>query len=46
MPRAHPEAKMLVAFIRRVGEALRRFQDPQTGLWRNVIDRKGTPGGA
>ena len=38
MPPTHGEFKPLVSFIRRVGEALRKYQDPETGLWRNVVD--------
>jgi rhamnogalacturonyl hydrolase YesR len=38
MTPAHAEFARLVAFLRRAGEALRKYQDPETGLWRNVVD--------
>lgn len=33
-----PPAGMIVDMLRRVGAGLLRHQDPDTGLWRNVID--------
>ena len=38
LPPGHKDAKLLVDFIRRAGEGLRKYQDASTGLWRNVID--------
>ena len=38
MTPAHPQFRKIVAFIRRVGEGLRKYQDDRTGLWRNVVD--------
>ena len=40
MPKEHPAFQRIVARIRRTGEGLRRNQDPETGLWRNVIDSR------
>lgn len=33
-----PEFKTVLSLVEQVGEGLRGFQDPRTGLWRNVID--------
>src|SRR5262249_4275875 len=38
MPPAHREFQKIVAFVRRVAEGLKKYQDDQTGLWRNVVD--------
>jgi len=38
MTPAHPEFAKIIGFIRHVGEGLRKYQDGQTGLWRNVVD--------
>jgi len=38
MPAGHPERQRVVAFLRSVGEALKKHQDRETGLFRNVID--------
>lgn len=43
-PRDHPKRGELVAILRRLAEALVRYQDPLTGLWYQVVDQGGKPG--
>ncbi len=38
MPADHPARAELLAFLQRAAAGLCRVQDPQTGLWRNVLD--------
>ncbi len=38
MQRTDPAFDQILSLIERVGAALKRYQDAETGLWRNVID--------
>jgi hypothetical protein len=38
MPKDHPDYKTLVKYLEETAEGLRKHQDPETGLWRNLID--------
>lgn len=38
MDRKHPAFDRIVAVLNTVGRALQKHQDPETGLWRNLID--------
>jgi len=39
-----PGRKELLAQLERTARAVTRYQDPETGLWYQVIDRAGAPG--
>jgi unsaturated rhamnogalacturonyl hydrolase len=43
-PRNHPQRPALVAAFRRTMAAILRYQDPNTGLWWQVLDQSKTPG--
>jgi rhamnogalacturonyl hydrolase YesR len=38
MPKDHPGYPIVVQYLEELADALRRYQDPQTGLWHNIID--------
>lgn len=38
LPATSPEARRILAFAARLGAALARFQDSESGLWRNLVD--------
>jgi unsaturated rhamnogalacturonyl hydrolase len=43
MPKGDPQAARLVAILRGLAASLRRFQDPATGLWFQVVDKGDRP---
>ena len=43
LPRAHPDRGALLEILRNLAEGLRRYQDPATGLWYQVIDVRAGP---
>ena len=44
MPKNDPARPRLVALVRQLVGAFQRFQDPNTGLWYNVVDKSEEPG--
>ncbi len=38
LPKDHPDYPVLVKYLEEEAEGLRRYQDPETGLWHNIID--------
>jgi unsaturated rhamnogalacturonyl hydrolase len=43
-PQNHPQRSALVAILRRLAEAVAKYQDDNTGLWYQVVDRPGAQG--
>src|SRR5215813_5008452 len=43
-PTDHSGRKSLVAILNRLAAAITRFQDPETGLWYQVMDKPQAPG--
>jgi unsaturated rhamnogalacturonyl hydrolase len=43
-PKDDPGRATLLAILNRTAAAVVRYQDPQTGLWNQVLDRPGAPG--
>ena len=43
-PPAHPRRPELLAILRRTADAVRRVQDPATGVWYQVLDQGGRKG--
>jgi unsaturated rhamnogalacturonyl hydrolase len=44
VPVEHPRRGELVAILRRLAEAVARFQDPKSGVWYQVMDQGGREG--
>ena len=44
MPNDHPQTPELVAMLNRLAAAISRVQDPQTGLWYQILDQGNQPG--
>jgi rhamnogalacturonyl hydrolase YesR len=42
LPEAHPDRELLRSWLDRTAEGLRRAQDPESGLWHNVMGEPGT----
>ena len=38
-PKNHPRQKELVAILKRFAEAVKKVQDPKTGLWWDILDK-------
>jgi len=43
-PPQHPKRDSLVAILNRVATAIQRYQDPKSGLWYQVLDKRGAKG--
>ncbi|HJZ79057.1 MAG TPA: glycoside hydrolase family 88 protein, partial [Pyrinomonadaceae bacterium] len=43
-PRTHPQRAELIAILKRFAAAVARYQDANTGLWYQVVDRAGAKG--
>jgi unsaturated rhamnogalacturonyl hydrolase len=43
LPRHHPDRRELIEIVRNIAHGLRRFQDPSSGLWYQVIDVMSGP---
>jgi unsaturated rhamnogalacturonyl hydrolase len=43
-PASHPGREVLLGILRRYADAIRKVQDPATGLWWDVLDKGGQPG--
>lgn len=43
-PKDHPKYQDIVAILQRLAAAVARVQDPQTGVWYQVLDKAGEPG--
>ena len=43
LPKDHPQRPQLIALVQRLAKAYARFQDPETGLWFEVVDRADVP---
>jgi unsaturated rhamnogalacturonyl hydrolase len=43
-PKTHPQRKELIAILKRLATAVAKYQDPQTGLWYQVVDKAGAKG--
>ncbi len=44
LPHRHAQRKELVALVRQLTDAYRKYQDPKTGLWYQVVDKGGMEG--
>lgn len=44
LPESHPDRLKLIGILRRSASALVHFQDPQTGLWWQVVNHPGRKG--
>jgi unsaturated rhamnogalacturonyl hydrolase len=44
LPHHHPQRKDLIALVKQLTEAYRRYQDAATGLWYQVVDKGGMQG--
>lgn len=44
LPEDHPERKDIVTILQQLASAVRNYQDPQTGLWYQVLDKGSQPG--
>ncbi len=44
MPKDDPDRGKLIDLLNRLFNALERFQDPQIGLWYNIVDKPTAPG--
>jgi unsaturated rhamnogalacturonyl hydrolase len=44
LPPQHPSRRQLIDIIRNIALGLERYQDPDTGLWSQVVDKPGAPG--
>ena len=42
LPAEHPDRKTLRSWLDQTAEGLRRAQDPESGMWRNVMGEPGT----
>jgi unsaturated rhamnogalacturonyl hydrolase len=43
-PRGHPQRRTLIELFQDAAQAVRRVQDPRTGLWWDVLDQPGREG--
>jgi unsaturated rhamnogalacturonyl hydrolase len=43
VPQDHPERAQLVALVQQLVKAYAKYQDPETGLWFEVVDRGDVP---
>jgi unsaturated rhamnogalacturonyl hydrolase len=43
-PKSNPNREKLLAILNRFAEAIKKYQDPQTGLWYQVMDKAGSEG--
>jgi unsaturated rhamnogalacturonyl hydrolase len=43
-PPQHPKRDSLLAILNRAATAMQRYQDPQSGLWYQVLDKRGAKG--
>lgn len=44
LPKNQPERKELIKIVQRLIQDLAKYQDPQTGLWYQVVDKGGVEG--
>jgi unsaturated rhamnogalacturonyl hydrolase len=44
MPKSHPDRPKLIALVRQLVRASAKYQDRDTGLWWNVVDKGGVEG--
>src|SRR5437016_9129639 len=42
LPKNHPQRNALIRIVQQLGAAYEKYQDPQTGLWYQVVDKGGT----
>ena len=42
-PANHPQRSALIAILNRLVNALEKFQDPKTGLWLDITDKRNEP---
>src|SRR6266850_4187956 len=43
-PKDHPQRNSLIAILKRLAEAIDKYQDRKTGLWYQVLDKAGAQG--
>ena len=43
-PKGHPQRAELLAILRRLADAVEKYQEPSSGLWYQVLDRGGAQG--
>ena len=43
-PKAHPKRVELIAILRRLASAVKKYQDEKAGLWYQVLDKAGAKG--
>jgi unsaturated rhamnogalacturonyl hydrolase len=44
LPKDHPHRNSLIAILKRLAEAIDKYQDRKTGLWYQVLDKAGAEG--
>ena len=44
LPKSHPDYPVLMSALQKLCAGLKEAQDPQTGLWCQVVDKPGQPG--
>jgi unsaturated rhamnogalacturonyl hydrolase len=44
LPKNHPERKELIKILNRLAVDLKKYQDPTTGLWYQIVDQPNTDG--
>lgn len=42
MPKDHPGYPVVVQYMEELAQALQKYQDPETGMWHNIIDDPNT----
>ena len=44
LPKTHPKRPILIAMLNRVAVALKKYQDPTSGVWYQITDKAGVAG--
>jgi rhamnogalacturonyl hydrolase YesR len=44
LPKSHPDYPVLMSALQKLCAGLKDVQDPQTGMWCQVVDKRGQPG--
>jgi unsaturated rhamnogalacturonyl hydrolase len=44
LPKNHPRRPELIAIVKQLAKAFERYEDPNTGLWYQIVDKAGVEG--
>ena len=44
LPKNHPKRAELISIVKQLAKAFERYQDPNTGLWYQIVDKAGVEG--